>query len=120
MYPLKSSRSSPSLHQQAGFSLLEVLVAMTLFAITILGLLKYQQVLIAQFSYYADSQYAWRLAAQALEIYPTAIENEPRLDNDKWQLKIQAIPVESHCKKVIAQVITLNQIDVQLERWVCG
>lgn len=119
MLILKRFLLSHSASRQAGFSLIEVLVAMALFSITILGLLKYQQVLIAQFSHYADSQYAWRLAAQALDIYPAQIENESVLEKGTWQLNRQITTIESHCSLVKAQVIAPGKVDVQLDRWFC-
>ncbi|AKJ43081.1 prepilin-type N-terminal cleavage/methylation domain-containing protein [Pragia fontium] len=104
---------------QAGFSLIEVLVAMVLFSITILGLLKYQQVLTAQFSHYADSQSAWRLVAQALDIYPAKIENDSRLDKGHWQLNTQITPMVNGCNKVTVRVTAPGKIEAVLDRWFC-
>ena len=103
----------------AGFSLLEVLIAMVLFSISLLGLLNYQQVLIAQFTHYANAQHAWRLANQALDIYPAAIENEQKLQAGLWMLNVNAISMSSGCEKVIAQVTAPGNIDVTLVRWIC-
>lgn len=103
----------------AGFSLLDVLIAMVLFSISLLGLLNYQQVLLAQFNHYANAQHAWRLANQALDIYPATIENDPKLQAGPWRLNVNTVAVLSGCEKVIAQVTAPGNIDVTLVRWIC-
>ncbi|QBH98667.1 prepilin-type N-terminal cleavage/methylation domain-containing protein [Limnobaculum zhutongyuii] len=105
--------------RQGGFSLLEVLISMLLFSITIMGLLRYQQVLLAQFNLYSDSQYAWRLAAQALDLYPETIEQEPRLKSGQWHLNIQTTSMGNGCMKIMAQVIIVGKSEVELEKWQC-
>ncbi|MCD1125108.1 prepilin-type N-terminal cleavage/methylation domain-containing protein [Jinshanibacter sp. LJY008] len=105
--------------RQGGFSLLEVLISMLLFSITIMGLLSYQQVLLAQFNLYTDSQYAWRLAAQALDIYPDLIEQEPKLKSGQWHLNILTAPMGNGCQKITAQVMMPGKQSVELEKWQC-
>ncbi|WP_159565877.1 type IV pilus modification PilV family protein [Budvicia diplopodorum] len=111
--------SAPVIQQCAGFSLLEVLIAMVLFSISLLGLLRYQQVLLAQFSHYADAQYAWRLANQALDIYPAVIDNEQKLLAGQWVLNVNAVAVLPGCEQVGAQVTAPGNIDVTLTRLIC-
>lgn len=92
---------------------------MVLFSISLLGLLRYQQVLVSQFSHYANVQYAWRLANQALDIYPATIDGEQRLETGLWVLNLSIVPVLSGCDKVDAQVTAPGNIDVTLTRWFC-
>ncbi|AWH89460.1 prepilin-type N-terminal cleavage/methylation domain-containing protein [Limnobaculum parvum] len=112
MHPLTMPR-------QRGFSLLEVLISMLLFSITIMGLLRYQQVLMAQFNLYADSQYAWRLAAQALDIYPETIEQESKLQSGQWHLNMLTKSMGNGCLKITAQLIMAGKQGVELEKWQC-
>ncbi|MBK5144605.1 prepilin-type N-terminal cleavage/methylation domain-containing protein [Budviciaceae bacterium BWR-B9] len=106
--------------RQGGFSLLEVLISMLLFSITIMGLLRYQQVLLAQFNLYTDNQYAWRLAAQALEIYPELIEQESKLKSGQWHLNVVTTSMGNGCQKMTAQVIMSGKQSVELEKWQCN
>ena len=92
---------------------------MVLFSISLLGLLSYQQVLIAQFNHYSNVQYAWRLANQALDIYPAPIDDEQRLQTGLWALNLSVIPAQLGCETVKARVTAPGNIDVTLTRWIC-
>jgi len=52
---------------QRGFTLIEVLFAAMLFAVSLLGLLTYQQALMAGFDRQRQVQQAWRLAGQHVD-----------------------------------------------------
>ncbi|SQI36268.1 Tfp pilus assembly protein PilV [Leminorella richardii] len=106
-------------YRQQGFSLLETLIAMLLFAITVMGLMRYQQVLTAQFYHYADEQRAWGLAAQALEVYPTTIDSEEVFPSGTWRINLIARQRDAYCQEIAAEVKGPHRVNVRLERLFC-
>lgn len=106
-------------HRQAGFSLIETLVAMLLFSITVLGLLRYQQALTSQFYHYGNEQKAWRLAAQALELYPVGVDQDAELAVAGWRFNVTDRRLDERCNEVAAEVDGPGRVSARLERLFC-
>lgn len=106
-------------HRQEGFSLIETLVAMLLFSVTVLGLLRYQQTLTSQFHHYANEQKAWRLAAQALDLYPINVDEDASLAAAGWRLSVTDRRLDERCAEVAAAVYGPGRVSVSLERLFC-
>lgn len=102
-------------NHHAGFGLIDVLVATLLFSVTLIGLMRYQQVLIFQFHYYAESQHSWRLAHQLLDIYP---QSPPELPAG-WHFSTIENQYSSLCKIRTAKVASPKGAKAELMRWHC-
>ncbi|GKX58793.1 prepilin-type N-terminal cleavage/methylation domain-containing protein [Leminorella grimontii] len=105
--------------RQEGFSLIETLVAMLLFSVTVLGLMHYQQALTSQFYHYANEQKAWRLAAQALELYPISVDEDAVLKAAGWRFSVADRWLDERCDEVTAEVSGPGRVSVSLERLFC-
>lgn len=100
---------------RSGFSLIDTLLAMLLFSMTILGLLGYQKTLLSQSYQQAELQQAWRLAHQMLEVYPETII----INDHRWRLILNQRSLNDNCIIVTAQVIGRNRVQAELERIFC-
>lgn len=103
-------------YEQLGLSLIEMLIAMLIMSITILGLLNIQSIFLTEL-YRANKQlHMQRIAFQILDIYPEIIPVD--LPNG-WQYQILAQQYNSDCLevKVILQSIEGNSITQ--ERLLC-
>ncbi|RLM25947.1 potassium:proton antiporter [Brenneria alni] len=107
--------------QQHGFSLPETLAAVLLFAVSLLGLLQYHQVLQQSFQHQWQQRQAWRLAAQQLEAYEAGMKYHamaPALGSG-WQLNLLEQAQSADCRRATATVITPRHYQAQLTRWFC-
>lgn len=100
---------------RSGFSLIDTLLAMLLFSMTILGLLGYQQTLLTQSYQQAERHQAWRLAHQMLEVYPDTIA----INDQRWRLILNQRSFNGNCIIVSAQAIGRNRVKAELERVFC-
>lgn len=80
--------------EQAGFSLIETLVAMLLFAVASLGLLHYQQRLAQGFMAQWQQREAWRLAVLRFEGY----------EKPGWSSQFRQLAGPDGCRWLIADV----------------
>lgn len=107
---------------QQGFSLPDVLLAVLLFSMTLLGLLRYQQVLLQQLTAHRHQQQAWLLAQSALEGYqwPQSVNslslNLPQGWQHNWQQQSQGLG----CQMVTVTVTPPLGKEARLTRWFCG
>ncbi|ATA20832.1 prepilin peptidase dependent protein C [Gibbsiella quercinecans] len=106
---------------QRGFSLLEVLVAALLFAVSLLGLLQYQQVLLQGFQRQWQYRQAWALAHRQLESVAASgqTENAAPLPAG-WQADMQRVIVDPPCQRVVVRIRTPLRQEAALSRWFCS
>lgn len=106
---------------QQGFTLVEMLVAALLFAVSLLGLLRYQQALAAGFERQRQAQQAWQLAGERLEAAALSATAEvPLTPPAGWTLAVTASPAATpacHWAKVV--VVTPMHYQVSLSRLLC-
>lgn len=107
----KSSRCSP----YAGFSLVDILFAMLIASIGVTGLMRYQQSLLFQFHYTAESRQAWKLAGQLLDIYPARLSE----GFDSWHYFIEVDGAFNRCEMVKATVRSPKRYEARMERLIC-
>ena len=99
----------------AGFSLIDILFAMLIASIGVAGLMRYQQSLLFQFYYAAESRQAWKLAGQLLDIYPARLPDEL----DSWHYFIEADGAFNGCITVKATVRSPKRYEAMMERLIC-
>ncbi|MEQ9915968.1 prepilin-type N-terminal cleavage/methylation domain-containing protein [Pectobacterium aroidearum] len=111
---------------QSGFSLPETLVAALLFAVSLMGLLQYHQILQQSFQHQWQQRQAWRFAIQQLEAYeagvsydPFALGHEASLSSKTWQFSVSEQLQSPECRQVTARVMTPRRYQATLNRWFC-
>ncbi|MEI7366148.1 prepilin-type N-terminal cleavage/methylation domain-containing protein [Pectobacterium sp. 1950-15] len=111
---------------QSGFSLPETLVAALLFAVSLMGLLQYHQILQQSFQHQWQQRQAWRFAIQQLEAYeagvpyhPFALDNAASLLSKHWQFSVSEQLQSPECRQVTARVMTPRRYQATLNRWFC-
>lgn len=107
--------------QQSGFSLPETLAAALLFAVSLLGLLQYHEVLQHSFQHQWQQRQAWRLASQQLEAYETGMKYDTTIAvlENGWRFNLLEQSRSAGCLRVTATATTPRQYQAQLTRWVC-
>ncbi|CAG73903.1 putative prepilin peptidase dependent protein c precursor [Pectobacterium atrosepticum SCRI1043] len=112
--------------RQSGFSLLETLVAALLFAVSLMGLLQYHQILQQSFQHQWQQRQAWRFAMQQLEAYeagvpyhPFNLDNAASLSGKNWQFSLLEQQQSGECRQVTARVMTPRRYQATLNRWFC-
>ncbi|GKX43448.1 peptidase [Pectobacterium carotovorum subsp. carotovorum] len=112
--------------RQSGFSLPETLVAALLFAVSLMGLLQYQQILQQSFQHQLQQRQAWRFAMQQLEAYeadmpyhPSDLDNIASLASKNWQFSVSEQRQNAECRQVTARVMTPRRYQATLNRWFC-
>ncbi|CAM4023006.1 prepilin-type N-terminal cleavage/methylation domain-containing protein [Serratia silvae] len=106
---------------QRGFSLPEVLIAALLFAVSLLGLLQYQQVLLQAFQRQWQYRQAWSLAHQQLEIFSAGAEISPAISlPPNWRYQVETHQAQGSCLRRTVKIQTQQQQQVELSRWYCG
>ncbi|QPI45318.1 MULTISPECIES: prepilin-type N-terminal cleavage/methylation domain-containing protein [Pectobacterium] len=110
---------------QSGFSLPETLVAALLFAVSLMGLLQYHQILQQSFQHQWQQRQAWRFAMQQLDAYeagvsydPFALGHEASLSKN-WQFSVSEQLQSPECRQVTARVMTPRRYQATLNRWFC-
>ncbi len=111
-----------SLHVQQGFFLLEIMIAVLLFSVSLLGLSQYHHVLLQTFHYHWQERLAWSLAHQYLDIFfiNHSINADVITLQSGWQQKITSGEVHAYCRQIIAVVITPQNQQAELSRWHCS
>ncbi|PLR47234.1 hypothetical protein CYR40_08860 [Chimaeribacter arupi] len=107
---------------QQGFTLIEVLFAAMLFAVSLLGLLTYQQALTAGFDRQRQVQQAWRLAGQHLEAFSLTGHQSGLLPAPQgWQLTISSASAGAPggCRWASVTVTAPAQQQVTVRRLLC-
>ncbi|WP_113632058.1 prepilin-type N-terminal cleavage/methylation domain-containing protein [Pectobacterium peruviense] len=111
---------------QSGFSLPETLVAALLFAVSLMGLLQYHQILQQSFQHQLQQRQAWRFAMQQLEAYEAGVPYHPfNLDDlassssKNWQFSLLEQQQSGECRQVTARVMTPRCYQATLNRWFC-
>lgn len=100
-----------------GFSLIEVMIASSLFSIIILGFTSYQQSLIYQHHYLSNRLQAEQIAFELLENYPDIANHI--IPND-WQYNLQIDLYNRRCKMVLVTVTPINIKPVKQKRLFCN
>ncbi|POY53416.1 potassium:proton antiporter [Pectobacterium versatile] len=113
-------------NRQSGFSLPETLVAALLFAVSLMGLLQYHQILQQSFQHQLQQRQAWRFAMQQLEVYeagmpyhPSDLDNTASLASKNWQFSVSEQRQNAECRQVTARVMTPRRYQATLNRWFC-
>ncbi|AFI91465.1 prepilin-type N-terminal cleavage/methylation domain-containing protein [Pectobacterium parmentieri] len=111
---------------QSGFSLPETLVAALLFAVSLMGLLQYHQILQQSFQHQWQQRQAWRFAMQQLEAYeagvpyhPSAPDNTASFLSKNWQFSLSEQLQRNECRQVTVRVMTPRRYQATLNRWFC-
>ncbi len=112
---------------QAGMTLPEVMVASAVFAISLLGLMRYHQALSANFQQYWGQLKAVRYAQDQLEQYERW---EGRFDLQKteiearkqqgWEMEFQREFYALGCYKATIKLTVYYNKSSKLERWFCA
>lgn len=112
---------TPHVHAQQGFSLPEVLIAALLFAVSLLGLLQYHQVLLQSFQRQWQYRQAWSLAHHQLEMFNAgALTQDNALPlAPNWQREIVTQTVATPCLRRTVKIQTPLRQQVELSRWYC-
>jgi prepilin peptidase dependent protein C len=106
---------------QQGFSLPEVLIAALLFAVSLLGLLQYQQVLLQAFQRQWQYRQAWSLAHQQLEIFSAGAEQNHAISlPPNWHYQVETHQAQGSCQQCTVKIQTPLHQQVELSRWYCG
>lgn len=107
-----------------GFSLVELLITLTISITGITGLMRYHQTLVFQFSYAMERQQVWQIAHQLLEIYPNSSLTLP----NNWHYQMSSIAPPSsmntnrealRCNMVNVLVTSPLHIQAELKRLIC-
>lgn len=117
--PNRTSRHRSSL--QSGVSLPETLAAALLFAVSLLGLLQYHEVLQRSFHHQWQQRQAWRLVSQQLEAYEAGMryDTTAAAPGGGWRFNLVEQAQSAGCRRVTATAVTPRQYQAQLTRWFC-
>ncbi|MDR0217356.1 MAG: prepilin-type cleavage/methylation domain-containing protein [Enterobacteriaceae bacterium] len=103
-------------------SLPEVMVASVVFAVSLLGLIRYHQALSANFQQYWSQLKAVKLAHEQLEIYEQSagkvIEGKDSMQQG-WKTEFQQEFHPSGCYRITVKVTKSYNHSGKLERWFC-
>ncbi|KAA8997773.1 potassium:proton antiporter [Affinibrenneria salicis] len=107
--------------RQTGFSLTETLIAALLFSLSLAGLLQYHQAVQQAFARSGQMHQAWRLAHQALEVWPAGVDTllSAFQRQNGWRVSQTTQPVENNCVRVKVRVHTPARAQAELARWFC-
>ncbi|MBO8134098.1 MULTISPECIES: prepilin-type N-terminal cleavage/methylation domain-containing protein [Dickeya] len=104
----------------AGFSLPETLVAALLFAVSLVGLLQYHQVLQQSLLHQMQQRQAWRLAHQQLETEGAdSVSSSSRSVPAGWRVSREEQRHPPACRRVTVTVVTPYRYRAVLGRWFC-
>lgn len=103
-------------HDQSGLTLFEVLVAILIFAIVILGFLHFQSLLITDMRHAKHRYQAERLAFQLLEVYPAIITVDLP---SRWQYHVTESQYNVQCKIVKVRIQPDLGDEIAQVRWFC-
>ncbi|OCG60323.1 hypothetical protein A9G41_01340 [Gilliamella sp. Nev5-1] len=100
-----------------GFSLIEVMIAILLFSMIMLGFINYQQTLFNKHRYFANNLRANKIAFQLLDSYPYTIS---QIIPSGWQYNINTQIYNAQCKMVFITIKTSNKQTIQQQRLFCN
>lgn len=107
-----------------GFSLVELLITLTISITGMTGLMRYHQTLVLQFSQASELQQVWQTAQQLLEHYPASMQTLPK----QWHYQFSRLPAPSlmnytahraDCEMVKVQVTSPLNRQAELTRLIC-
>lgn len=102
-----------------GFSLPEVLVAALLFAVSLLGLLQYHQVLLQSFQRQWQYRQAWSLTHQQLEVFAATGRTDAEPPPSGWRRELQLDSADAGCRRLVVKIQTPQRQWAELSRWYC-
>ncbi|KFA59626.1 hypothetical protein A9G34_08050 [Gilliamella sp. Choc4-2] len=103
--------------KDAGLSLIEIMIASLLFAIVLLGLTKYQQIMLKKYHFFTNRLQAAQIAFQLLDSYPQTADY---LVPSDWQYNIKITPYNNQCKLIIVKITTPYKKQTQQQRLICN
>lgn len=107
--------------KQQGFSLPEVMIAALLFAVSLLGLLQYHQVLLQSFQRQWQYRQAWSLAHQQLDVFAATgrVDAGLPLSAPGWLLDTELSTPQAFCQRLTVKIQTPQRQWAKLSRWYC-
>lgn len=99
-----------------GFSLIEVMIAILLFSIVLIGFVNYQRVLLNKHHNLSNTLQANHFAFQFLDSYPQNVDN---ILPKYWLYNIENKLFNSHCKMVFVSITPPKQTKIQQQRLFC-
>lgn len=115
----RNQRNPCKYRNQRGTSMPEALMAVLLFSVVALALMRYQQRLEQTQRTWLDHQRALHLCHQALECHRLGWR-ETSLDLPAgWRLRISQHPRGPNCMNIVAEVCTPSRRGIKLEEWFC-
>nr|WP_091346022.1 prepilin-type N-terminal cleavage/methylation domain-containing protein [Gilliamella sp. ESL0254] len=100
----------------AGFSLIEVMIAILLFSIIMLGFINYQQALLNKHRYFANYLRANKIAFQLLDNYPYTTN---LIIPSGWRYTITSKRYNARCKMMEITVRAPNKQITKQQRFFC-
>nr|WP_148042020.1 prepilin-type N-terminal cleavage/methylation domain-containing protein [Dickeya undicola] len=119
-WPVSRRNERSNRDASVGFSLPETLVATLLFAVSLVGLLQYHQVLQQSLLHQIQQRQAWRLAHQQLETEGAdSVSSLPRSVPAGWRVNREEQRHPPACRRVTVTVVTPYHYRAALSRWFC-
>ncbi|CAQ82680.1 MULTISPECIES: prepilin-type N-terminal cleavage/methylation domain-containing protein [Photorhabdus] len=116
-------KSEPFHEYQSGMSLPEVMVAVMVFSISLLGLIRYHQALLLGFQQHWQQSRADKLSHEYLEQYELIAGQSPLPEitlPSGWHAEFQTTYQSSDCYQLTVIVTTPYNQQSKSSRWICS
>ncbi|MCX8583624.1 MULTISPECIES: type IV pilus modification PilV family protein [unclassified Gilliamella] len=100
----------------AGFSLIEVMLSCLMFAIIMLGFIRYLTSIIHQHHYFHQHFKAQQMAFALLDSYPHTVD---KIIPKEWQYQVYSQPYSAPCKMVFIDITPPNHKTIKQQRLLC-
>ncbi|NHB92411.1 prepilin-type N-terminal cleavage/methylation domain-containing protein [Photorhabdus cinerea] len=116
-------KSDPFHDHQSGMSLPEVMVAVMVFSVSLLGLIRYHQALLSGFQQHWQQSRADKLSHGYLEQYELIAGQSPLLEITSppgWHAEFQTTYQSHDCYQLTVIVTTPYNQQSKSSRWICS